>query len=95
MLGHPFVVILLNDLLRQFHRGKWLQELSRREFLMEDTTGSRGRSEPSDKSKRGIYSGRAATWLALAALLISIGHIMYAIWRDHVNSGEGLLSVLG
>ncbi len=62
---------------------------------MEETTGAESRIEPSDRSKRSIYSGRTATWLALAALLISVGHVVYAIWRDHINGGEGLLSVLG
>ncbi len=62
---------------------------------MEETTGSRGRSEPSSKTKRSIVSARTATWLALAALLISVGHVVYAIWRDHINGGEDLLTVLG
>ncbi len=62
---------------------------------MEETTGAKSRSEPSDEPKGSIYSGRTATWLDLAALLISVGHVMYAIWRDHINGGEGLLSVLG
>ena len=62
---------------------------------MEETTGSQSRSELSDKPKRSIFSARTATWLALAALLISVGHVVYAIWRDHINGGEGLLNVLG
>ena len=62
---------------------------------MEETTGSQGRSESSDHPNRSIFSARTATWLALAALLISVGHVVYAIWRDHINGGEGLLSVLG
>jgi len=62
---------------------------------MEETTGTVSRSEPSVKPKHSIYSARTATWLALAALLISVGHVVYAIWRDHINGGEGLLSVLG
>ena len=59
------------------------------------TAGAQGRSEPSDEPNRGIYSRRATTRLALAALLISVGHVVYAIWRDHLNGGEGLLSVFG
>ena len=43
----------------------------------------------------GFFSGRIATWLALAAFAISLGHVVYAIWRDHINGGEGILSVLG
>ncbi len=61
---------------------------------MEETTGSAIRSEPSDKPKHTIFSARTATCLALAALLISVGHVVYAIWRDHINGGEGLLNVL-
>ena len=48
-----------------------------------------------DKGARVFFSGRTATWLALAALAISVGHVVYAIWRDHINNGEGLLSILG
>jgi hypothetical protein len=45
-----------------------------------------------DKPRKSLLSGRLATWLALAALLISVGHVVYAIWRDHFNGGEGLLA---
>lgn len=48
----------------------------------------------SDKGSKGFFSGRTATWLALAALAISVGHVVYAIWRDHINGGEGLLNLL-
>ena len=58
---------------------------------MEESTGTKGRAE----GARGFFSGRTATWLALAALAISVGHVAYAIWRDHINDGEGLLKVLG
>ena len=58
---------------------------------MEESTGLKGRAE----GTRGFFSGRTATWLALAALAISVGHVVYAIWRDHINGGEGLLNVLG
>ncbi len=58
---------------------------------MEESTGVKGRAD----GAKGFFSGRTATWLALAALAISVGHVVYAIWRDHINGGEGLLSVLG
>ena len=58
---------------------------------MEESTGLKVRAE----GTTGFFSGRTATWLALAALAISVGHVVYAIWRDHINAGEGLLSVLG
>ena len=58
---------------------------------MEETTGLKGRADVTT----GFFSGRTATWLALAALAISVGHVIYAIWRDHINGGEGILSVLG
>lgn len=58
---------------------------------MEESTGLKGKSG----GARGLFSGRAATWLALAALAISVGHVVYAVWRDHINNGEGLLNVLG
>ena len=58
---------------------------------MEESTGLKQRAE----GARGFFSGRTATWLALAALAISVGHVVYAIWRDHINGGEGLLRVLG
>jgi|ETNmetMinimDraft_2_1059921.scaffolds.fasta_scaffold380756_1 hypothetical protein len=48
-----------------------------------------------DKKKRGLRLERLTPWLALAALLISVGHIIYAVWRDHINDGQGLLGVLG
>ena len=62
---------------------------------LKDPENSERRSDPSSKPKNSIFSARTATWLALAALLISVGHVVYAIWRDHINGGEGLLSVLG
>ena len=52
-------------------------------------------SKDKANDQRGFFSGRTATWLALAALAISVGHVVYAIWRDHINNGEGLLNVLG
>ena len=58
---------------------------------MEESTGLKGR----DLGARSFFSGRTATWLALTALAISVGHVIYAVWRDHINGGEGLLSVLG
>ena len=58
---------------------------------MEESTGLKVRHEGTS----GFFSGRTATWLALAALAISLGHVVYAIWRDHINGGEGLLSILG
>ena len=58
---------------------------------MEESTGLKRRAE----STKSFFSGRTATWLALAALAISVGHVVYAIWRDHINGGEGLLRVLG
>lgn len=58
---------------------------------MEEPTALKGRA----KSTRSFFSGRTATWLALAALAVSVGHVVYAIWRDHINGGEGLLNVLG
>ena len=54
---------------------------------MEESTGLQVRAE----GTRGFFSGKTATWLALAALAISVGHVVYAIWRDHINGGEGLL----
>jgi hypothetical protein len=45
-----------------------------------------------DKPRKSVLSARLATWLALAALLVSVGHVVYAIWRDHLNGGEGLLA---
>jgi hypothetical protein len=45
-----------------------------------------------DTPKESPHSARLATWLALAALLVSVGHVVYAIWRDHFNGGEGLLA---
>ena len=60
-------------------------------IIMEESTSLKGRAE----GKTGFFSGRTATWVALAALAISMGHVVYAIWRDHINGGEGLLSVLG
>lgn len=58
---------------------------------MEEPTGSKRRAE----GTTGFFSGRTTAWIALAALAISVGHVVYAIWRDHFNGGEGLLSVLG
>ena len=58
---------------------------------MEELAGLKGRAEDT----RSFFSGRTATWLALAALAISVGHVAYAFWRDHINGGEGLLNVLG
>ena len=58
---------------------------------MDRTHGSDSREE--DRKSR--LSGRTATWIAVAALLIAVGHVVYAIWRDHLNGGEGLLNVLG
>ena len=58
---------------------------------MEESTILKGQAEVTTS----FFSGRTATWLALAALAISVGHVVYAIWRDHFNGGEGLLSVLG
>ena len=54
---------------------------------MEESAGLKGRAEDT----RGFFSGRTATWVALTALAISVGHVVYAIWRDHINGGEGLL----
>ena len=45
------------------------------------------------KGRTSLTSGRLTLWLALAALLISGGHITYAVWRDHINDGKGLLGV--
>ena len=39
---------------------------------MEESTGLKGR----DEGKTGFFSGRTATWLALAALAISVGHVV-------------------
>ena len=47
--------------------------------------------KPSDKPGKDRLSARLTPWLALAALLISLGHIIYAIWRDHINNGAGRL----
>ena len=58
---------------------------------MEESIGLKSRAQ----STTGFFSGRTATWLALAALAISVGHVVYAIWRDHINGGEGLLNLLG
>ena len=46
-----------------------------------------------DKPRKSLLRGPLATWLALAALLISVGHVIYAIWRDHLNGGSGLLAL--
>jgi len=54
---------------------------------MEESQDLKGRTERT----RGLFSGRTATLLALAALAISVGHVAYAIWRDHINGGAGLL----
>ena len=54
---------------------------------MEESQGLKGQSG----GARGFFSGWTATWLALAALAISVGHVVYAIWRDHINDGAGLL----
>lgn len=54
-------------------------------------SGTDGPTGP-DKPRKSLLSARLATWLALAALLISVGHVIYAIWRDHLNGGEGLLT---
>lgn len=58
---------------------------------MEESNGLKGQAQ----GAQGLFSGRTATWLALAALAISVGHVVYAIWRDHINDGAGLLNVLG
>ena len=47
--------------------------------------------KPSDNPGKDRHSWRLTLWLALAALLISLGHIIYAIWRDHINDGAGIL----
>lgn len=63
---------------------------------MDNTTGSNTGNDPRNGFNgglRGIFPGRATTWLALAALLISVGHVAYAIWRDHFNGGEGVLNL--
>ena len=46
--------------------------------------------------KRGTRRlvARLTPWLALAALLLSLGHIIYAVWRDHINHGSGILGIL-
>ena len=54
-------------------------------------SGTGGPTGP-DKPKKSIITARLATWLALAALIIPVGHVIYAIWRDHLNDGEGLLA---
>jgi hypothetical protein len=54
-------------------------------------SGTDGPTGP-DKPKKSLLPERLAIWLALAALLISVGHVIYAIWRDHLNGGEGLLA---
>ena len=45
------------------------------------------------EGRKSLMSGRLTFWLALAALSISIGHIIYSVWRDHINDGVGLLGV--
>ena len=52
-------------------------------------------SDRLDGSGKSRLSGQTATRIAVAALLIAVGHVVYAIWRDHFNGGEGLLNVLG
>jgi hypothetical protein len=66
-----------------------MQEISQ-EMGVKESDGSKHSEEVS----KGFFSGRTATWLALAALAISVGHVVYAIWRDHINGGEGLLNFL-
>ena len=53
-------------------------------------------SDSKSWDKRGTrrLSARLTPWLALAALLISLGHIIYAVWRDHINHGVGILGTL-
>ena len=58
---------------------------------MDKTIGSDSR----DEGRKSRLSGQTATYIAVAALLIAVGHVFYAIWRDHFNGGEGLLNVLG
>ena len=48
----------------------------------------------SDKRGNERLFARLTPWLALAALLISLGHIIYAVWRDHINHGSGILGML-
>ena len=62
---------------------------------MNETTGLKTQDEGWHEHRKGLVPERLATWLALASLLISVGHVVYAIWRDHINGGEGLLSLLG
>ncbi|MEK7806928.1 MAG: hypothetical protein AAB528_04250 [Chloroflexota bacterium] len=54
-------------------------------------SGTPGPTGP-DKPRKRPLPGALATWLALAALLISVGHVIYAVWRDHFNGGEGILA---
>ena len=45
-----------------------------------------------DGPGKGHSPGRFISFVAIAALLVSAGHVVYAIWRDHLNGGEGLLA---
>jgi hypothetical protein len=57
---------------------------------MDETTDS----ESWDKRGTRRLPARLTPWFALAALLISLGHIIYAVWRDHINNGVGVLGIL-
>ena len=54
---------------------------------MDETTDSKSWNKPGARR----LSARLTPWLALAALLISLGHVIYAVWRDHINQGVGIL----
>ena len=56
---------------------------------MEDSTDLKA----SDRGGESSLSERLAPWIALAALLISVGHITFAVWRDHINDDMGLLGM--
>lgn len=54
-----------------------------------DTTGL----DSSDNPGKGRGPSRFISLVAIAALLVSVGHVVYAIWRDHLNGGDGLLAL--
>ena len=53
--------------------------------------GEQTDSGSGDTCGAGRFSARLAPWLGLPGLLISLGHITYPVWRDHINHGAGIL----